>query len=96
MEPICVATWVDEFEFFKTKGDKSLFKNLRTHFKNCTENQIELLTQKGIYPYKFMNGFAGKFDYPGLPPKEFLYNDLAEEAVTDADYEHAQRVSHFS
>lgn len=86
------ASLQDLVENLKTKNDKSLFKNLRNHFKDYSDEQIELLTQKGIYPYKFMTGNVHRFRFPFLPDKDDFYNDLTDEPVADSDYEHAQKV----
>ena len=35
-------------------------------------DELELVCQKGFYPYEFMDGLD-KFEYPTLPPKEQIF-----------------------
>ena len=44
-----------------------------------------------MYPYKDMDNWE-KFDGTTLPPKESFYCKLNLEGISDADYEHAQKV----
>ena len=55
------------------------------------EEVLPLLTQKGIYPYSYMDSFS-KFEETSLPPKAAFFNDLIQEEITDEEYEHAQIV----
>ena len=54
-------------------------------------NKFILLLRKGVYPYKDMDNWE-KFDGTTLPPKESFYCKLNLEGISDADYEHAQKV----
>ena len=49
------------------------------------------MSQKGVYPYDFMDSFD-KFNSEKLPPKEEFYGILNDEHITDEDYKHAQNV----
>ena len=53
--------------------------------------QLTLMTQKGVYPYGYMNSWE-RFNETELPPKEAFYNDLTNEQLADEDYEHAKKV----
>ena len=56
-----------------------------------TEEDLALMTQKGAYPYEYMDSFA-RFQEPQLRP-----NQLTEEDISEIDYTNAQRVfSHFN
>lgn len=72
-------------------NDKNMFPNLLQQFPNLTEEQYELIIQKGVYPYKFMDNM-NKFDLKHLPDAEHFYNDLKEEEIEDEDYERALKV----
>ena len=63
------------------------FQNLKKEFK---EN-FELLTQKGIYPYDYMNCLE-KFSETQLPIKEDFYSKLNDQDITEKEYEHAQDI----
>ena len=56
---------------------------------------MNLLTEKGVYPYDYMNSW-NKFDETKLPKKEYFYSKLYEENITDKDYARANIVwKHF-
>ena len=63
------------------------FQNLKKEFK---EN-FELLTQKGVYPYDYMNCLE-KFSETQLPIKEDFYSKLNDCNITDKEYKHAQDI----
>ena len=63
------------------------FQNLKKEFK---EN-FELLAQKGIYPYDYMNCLE-KFSETQLPAKEDFYSKLNDCGISDQEYEHAQDI----
>ena len=62
------------------------FQNLKKEFKH-----FELLTQKGIYPYDYMNCLE-KFSETQLPIKEDFYSKLNDCNITDKEYKHAQDI----
>ena len=53
--------------------------------------QFELLTQKGIYPYDYMDGIE-RFSETQLPAKEDFYSKLNECGVSDEDYNYAKMI----
>ena len=60
------------------------------------EEDLALMTQKGVYPYEYMDSFEW-FQEPQLPPKDTFYSSLTEENISEIDYTHAQRVfNHFN
>ena len=54
-------------------------------------NKSILLLRKGDYPYEDMDNWE-KFDVTTIPPKEAFYSKLNLKGISDADYEHAQKV----
>ena len=74
-----------------------------THFRYTSTNpyiksktDLNLLTDKGVYPYDYMNCWE-QFDEIKLPRKEDFYSHLYEEGITDKDYARANIVwKHFN
>ena len=68
---------------------QDVFPNLKNYFQDkwghLPIEAFEMLTRKGVYPYKYMNSFE-KFEETSLPPKEMFYNDLKKKDISDADY----------
>ena len=60
-------------------------------FENCSEQQYELLTRKGVYPYEHMKSWD-RFEDTELPPIESFYSSLNMSGVSESDYQNAQRV----
>ena len=54
-------------------------------------NNFILLLRKGVYPYEDMDNWE-KFDETTIPPKEAFYSKLNLKGISDADYEHTQKV----
>lgn len=90
--PASLQNLVDTLQ--KSKHDFLKVTQLVNDWTGCTDKKsgVDLLLQKGIYPY----GFATSTDIlektTHLPPKEAFYNDLKDEEVSDADYKHARKV----
>ena len=98
-------SFVDTFQFMSTSLEK-LVKNLageglhkfrhlrsyvnKTHGEN-EDTKLELLSRKGVYPYRYMDSF-GRFQEENLPSRSAFYNDLEEVDISEEDYAHAQRV----
>ena len=72
----------------KEKGEK-YFSILCSIFKN--DIQRNLCFQKGIYPYSYMDSILKMYEKT-LPSKEHFTNDLTGDAISDTDYELAQKV----
>lgn len=53
--------------------------------------KIKLATQKGVYPYEYMDSFE-RFDEKQLPPIGAFFSKLSNEGITKEDYAHAQKV----
>ena len=67
------------------KSGLDKFVYLEKEFKE----KFELLTQKGVYPYDYMNDFE-KFSETQLPSKEDFYSKLNDCGVSEEEYEHAK------
>ena len=87
--------FIDSFKFMATSLDKlvnNLFKdafdNVRRYY---AENELDLLTRKGLYPYEYMDS-PEKLKETQLPPKDAFYSRLNDEDISDENYAHAQKV----
>ena len=56
-----------------------------------TDEDLDLLTDKGVYPYDYFISFD-KFREKQLPPKDAFYSNLTESHIEDDEYERAQRI----
>ena len=52
---------------------------------------INLLLQKGVYPYEYMDSFD-RFQETELPPIGKFYSSLSDESISKKDYQHVQEV----
>ena len=52
---------------------------------------INLLLQKGVYPYEYMDSFD-RFQETELPLIEKFHSSLTDESISQKDYQHAQKV----
>ena len=66
---------------------KDAFSNVKRYY---TEDKLNLLTRKGIYPYEYMNS-PEKLKETQLPPKKAFYSRLNDEGISDEIYAHAQK-----
>ena len=87
-------TFIDSFQFMSSSLDK-LVSNLPKESLKYTSQKfkgekLDLMSQKGVYPYDFMDSFD-KFNEK-LPSKEYFYSILNDEHITDDQYKHAQNV----
>ena len=92
-------TFIDSFQFISSSLDK-LVSNLPKDdliytskvFKGKRLNlMLNLLSQKGVYPYDFMDSFE-KFNQTELPTKDQFYSILNDQHITDDEYDHANKV----
>ena len=59
--------------------------------KKYYENELELLCQKGFYPYQWVDNVE-KLNHHGLPPADDFYSTLSQETISEKNYKHAQNV----
>ena len=62
-----------------------------TYENEPDENKRELLLRKGVYPYEYMDSWE-RFRETQLPDMDEFFSTLTDEDITEADYEHAQKV----
>ena len=60
---------------------KDAFKNVKKHYAG---DKIDLLTQKGVYPYDYMDS-SKRLEETQLPPKEAIYSRLNDACISDED-----------
>ena len=86
--------FIDSFQFLSSSLD-SLFKNLgKDDFKYLSQeldnNILDLVKQKGFYPYEYMSDFE-KFKEE-LPGKEKFCCSLTGQKINDKEYEYVLNV----
>jgi hypothetical protein len=67
------------------------FKCLQSAFPKVTFAMMKLMTQKGVYPYSFVDS-EEKYALTEFPPIEAFYDDLNKVECSLEDYQHAQNV----
>ena len=65
------------------------FEHTRRVFRN--DEQFELVLQKGVCPYSYIDSFE-RFSETQLPPKEAFFNDLTDSHISDEEYERARKI----
>ena len=66
-----------------------ILKKLSKEFKD--DLQLELVKQKGVYPYEYMDSFD-KFNKCRLPARKRSYSTLKGAGINNEDYERAKKV----
>ena len=88
-------TFIDSFKFMSSSFDKLVSNLSKEAFKYTSEEltgkKLSLMSQKGVYPYDFMDSFE-KFDQMELPTKEQFYSTLNDQHITNDEYNHARKV----
>ena len=87
--------FIDSYKFLQTSltnlvGNLQLtneFHNTKAIF----QENIELLTRKGVYPYDYVSSIE-KLSETQLPPKSEFYSKLNDENISDSDYQHALNI----
>ena len=78
----------------KNKWTKNFKFSKRSPYVN-NDDDLDLFTDKGVYPYDYMNSFD-KFKEKELPPKKAFYSNLTESHIADEEYERAKKIwGHF-
>ena len=79
----------------KKKDWQNNFKFSKRNPYVSNDEDLDLLTDKGVYPYDYFTSFD-KFRERELPPKEKFYSNLTESNIEDDEYERAQKIwQHF-
>ena len=83
-------TFIDSFQFMSSSLDKLVSnlpkESLKYTSKRFKGKKLDLMAQKGVYPYDYMDSFD-KFNEQ-LPAKEDFFSILNNEHITDEDYNH--------
>ncbi len=92
----------DSYKFLLKSIDKSSkvlynkegingFKNLCSHFKNQPDNLKELLVQKGVFPYSYLDSFD-KLKSTEYPNYEDFYDNLKDTNIDIEDYKRGKKL----
>ena len=94
------CVFLDSYKFMHSSLDtlaKNLPKNnfvyIDSHFCSHSEEEKDLLRQKGYFPYSYNTSFE-KYDEPELPARHLWKNKLQgnEISVTESEWMHARNV----
>ena len=86
--------FIDSFKFMSSSLN-SLTKNLVSKgrklfgFEDYSEQQYDLLTRKGVYPYEYVNSWD-RFNETQLPPIDAFYSNLNISSISEEDYQHGK------
>ena len=85
----------DSFKFMRSSIEALVINLPKDGFKNIskyyTPEQVELIKQKGFYPYEFMDS-EEKFNEPNPPPQEAFYSKLTGKGTNNKNYKHVLNV----
>ena len=93
---VCQLQFLDSMQFTNSSLEKLITTLSREELMYTREsftdaNQFDLIQQKGVYPYDYMDNF-NRFSETQLPPKNGFFKRLNDAHINDSQYEHAQRV----
>ncbi|KYN08269.1 hypothetical protein ALC62_00752 [Cyphomyrmex costatus] len=92
--------FIDSYRFLASSLDKlssflSVTKDklrvLRLEFSHLSDENFNLLTRKGVFPYEYID-CSEKLNESCLPPRESFYSSLTDDTVSESDYAHAVNV----
>ena len=92
--------FLDSYKFMLSSLDtlarnlpKDKFVYLDSNFSAHSEEEKDLLRQKGFFPFSYIDS-SEKYNEPELPPRHLWTNKLQgnEITVSQADWEHAKNV----
>lgn len=63
----------------------------KNEWGNLSQEKINMLCKKGIYPYDYMDD-EKKMNEEQLPPKTYFYNHLNNQSISDEEYEFAKSI----
>ncbi|XP_051156391.1 uncharacterized protein LOC127278634 [Leptopilina boulardi] len=85
--------FVDSFRFMSSSLEKLASylsndkKEITRKFSKSNE-EFNLLTRKGVFPYEYIDSWS-RLDEESLPPKEAFFSKLYDEHISEQDYFHA-------
>ena len=89
---------VEMNKYVEVGGHNKLLDNWKDNFKFSSkseyvrnEHDLNLLTEKGVFPYDYMDNWD-RFDETSLPSKEMVDSELTKSHISDEDYERAKHV----
>ena len=86
--------FIDSFQFISSSLNKlvsNLLKEaLKYTSKKFTGRKLCLMSQKGVYPYDYMNSFE-KFNQTELSAMKQFYSILNNQHITNDEYDHAKK-----
>ena len=86
--------FIGSFQFLRSSLDSLVKKLNKDDFKYLSQefdnNVLDLVKQKGFYPYEYMSDFEKCKEE--LPSKEKFYSSLTNRKITDKEYEHVINV----
>ncbi|KYQ59585.1 hypothetical protein ALC60_01386 [Trachymyrmex zeteki] len=88
-----IATSLEKLASYLDK-DKLKINNLEivhSEFPTLSDEEFELLTRKGVFPYEYVD-CVEKLQDTRLPPRESFYSSLTGDTVSESDYAHAVNV----
>ncbi|XP_076303709.1 uncharacterized protein LOC143221926 [Lasioglossum baleicum] len=71
--------------------DKNKLRIVQGEFTHLSNDDFNLLTRKGVFPYDYLASYD-KLNDTCLPPREAFYNRLKGSEISDVDYLHANTV----
>jgi len=90
------ARFIDSYRFLSNSLaamasllDKKKMKHVRKFFS--TDEEFEIASQKGVFPYEYIVDFSKYADDQQLPPKESFYSELTGKHITDEEYSLAKK-----
>ena len=87
--------FINSFQFMSSSLDKLVNNLPKEAFKYTSEEftgkRLNLMSQKGVYPYDNIDCFE-KFDQTELLTKEQFYSILNDQHVANGEYDHARKV----
>ncbi|KYM94338.1 hypothetical protein ALC62_15040 [Cyphomyrmex costatus] len=71
--------------------DKDKLKIVRSEFLALSDEDFDLLTRKGVFPYEYVDSVE-RLNDTRLPPRESFHSSLTGDTVSESDYAHAENV----
>lgn len=68
--------------------DRNELRITRSAFPGSSDEDLDLLTRKGVFPYEYVDSVDRLLETE-LPPREVFHSSLTGEGVSDDDYAHA-------